>query len=247
MIPITKAMLVLVAVGLGVIITTNFHKGKKSGIQTCVDSNPLREAAQKALDAIGSDRKLIASSKKAKRGQHVFNNGLLKFHRSVLKDLLTEVGGDEQLENLEQDLTIPLNETVRSAISTMVAHFSSDESYTDYNADLFGEYVKNLRKELVAYLKANTSVNEHEIYENQEFHQQVQSIATQMVNHEVYVDPMARDLWLRENRRIVQQYNQVRGALNIMFQNILQDFHKVSDKVREFRKGQKGNGNSELK
>ncbi|RXN38653.1 hypothetical protein ROHU_000922 [Labeo rohita] len=219
-----------------------FLAGQKSGTPTCVDQNfkerSLREDAQKALDAIGSTHKLSASYQRAGRGQHVFNNGLLGFHRSVLQDLLREVGGyDEQLENLMQDLIIPLNRTVQNAISTkMVARFSSDEPYVDFNADLFGEFVRELRRALVNYLKAKTSDNPNErIWE---FRQRVLLISTEMANREVYVDPMARDRWLQENRRDedVQLYNEVRRALKIMFRDILQDFQKVSDKISVFRK-----------
>lgn len=107
----------------------------------------------------------------------------------------------------------------------------------DYNADLFGEFVKELRNALVEYLKAETSDSEDERYGIQAIQQQVRFIATEMVNHQVYVDPMARQRWLQENRRAedVQRYNQVRDALKFMFQNILQDFQKVSDKIRVFR------------
>lgn len=105
-----------------------FLTGQNNGSQTCVKKDSveprLREVAQKALDAIGSKHELIASKKRAARGQHVFNNGLLGFHRSVLQDLLRDVGGyDEQLENLVRDLVIPLTQTQQDAISTMVAHF----------------------------------------------------------------------------------------------------------------------------
>ncbi|CAM4728769.1 unnamed protein product [Leuciscus chuanchicus] len=84
----------------------------------------LRNNAQEALRAIGSNRTLKASYERAKQGQHVFNKGLLKFHCSVLEDLLKDVGGyHEQLKNLVQDLMIPLNQSVNDSISTMVANF----------------------------------------------------------------------------------------------------------------------------
>lgn len=239
MLPIAKAILALLA-ALGVVITINstLHKGQRSGTCNSVKIIALREAAQKALDDIHSKHKLSASYEKATRGQHVFNNGLLGFHRSVLQELLKKVGGyDEQLENLVRDLIIPLTQRQQNAISTMVAHFRSDESYVDYNADLYGEFVKQLRNKLVAYLKADTSVNQNEIYGINKIRKQVLSIATQMASHEVYVDPMARDRWLQQNQnqKDVELYNEVRDALREMFQNILQDFRNVSDKIRVFR------------
>ncbi|KAL0148270.1 hypothetical protein M9458_056416 [Cirrhinus mrigala] len=133
MLPIAKVFLVVAFFDVTAVFTTVFtatpHKGHNSRIQKCVDAdsvNQLREAAQKALDAIGSTHVLSASDNKANRGQHVFNNGLLGFHRSVLQELLKEVGGyDEQLDNLMQDLIMPLNQTQQHAISTMVAYFGA--------------------------------------------------------------------------------------------------------------------------
>lgn len=114
--------------------------------------------------------------------------------------------------------------------------FSQDEFYVDYNADVFGEYVRQLRTQLVKYLRADTSVTNNERDGIQKIRKRVQLIATQMVNHVVYVDPMARDRWLREHPRDAEQYNQVSHALGNMFRNILQDFQKVSDKIRVFRR-----------
>lgn len=107
-----------------------FLTGRKSGNKKHVDNfaqkkEHYKNAARKALDAIGSNRTLSASNKQVKQGHHVFNKGLLKFHRSVLKDLLEDVGGCDELENLVKDLTIPLDQTERNAISTMVARFRS--------------------------------------------------------------------------------------------------------------------------
>lgn len=115
-----------------------------------------------------------------------------------------------------------------------------DGPYVDFNACVFGKYVLELRKALVAYLKANTSVNENDENVIQAIIQRVEFIANQMVNHEVYVDPMARDHWLKHNnhqRDSCKKYNQVIDALKSgpMFRNILQAFQNVSDKIRVFR------------
>ncbi|XP_056609716.1 uncharacterized protein LOC130426793 [Triplophysa dalaica] len=239
----TAKLILTIAAVLGVVSSIN-STIRWSENQICVvDSNSvelqqLRRSYQDALNAIGSQRTLSSSEKRAARGQHVFNNGVLGFHRSVLQSLLGEEGGyDEQLENLMQDLVIPLSRTHQNAIRTMVAHFRWNEFYVDYNADVFGEYVRHLRAQLVAYLRADTSVIFYERYGIQNIRQRVQSIATQMVNHVVYVDPMAAGRWLREHpgRAKAQLYNQVRRALENMFRNILQDFQKVSDKIRYFR------------
>ncbi|XDV54823.1 hypothetical protein PO909_023028 [Leuciscus waleckii] len=233
----------------------------------------LRNNAQEALRAIGSNRTLKASYERAKQGQHVFNKGLLKFHCSVLEDLLEDVGGyHEQLKNLVQDLMIPLNQSVNDSISTMVANFGSvcvcvcvcvaeldifvcyivfgvfylcrsdkDEFYVDFNACVFGEYVRQLRMKLVAYLKADTSPNEKDRYGIQKTRRRINSIAREMVDHVVYLDPMARDHWLNQNKNQNKRkeaeavYDLVKRALKEMFQNILQAFQKVSDKIRVFR------------
>ncbi|KAA0705943.1 hypothetical protein E1301_Tti004706 [Triplophysa tibetana] len=122
-----------------------------------------------------------------------------------------------------------------------------DEIYVDYNADLYGEYVGQLRNQLVAYLRADTSVTSDERNETQNIGQQVQFITTQMVNHVVYVDPMARERWLSQGRRPRHErervYNQLRSDIEIMFRNILLDFQNVSDKIKVFRR--RNNWNSD--
>ncbi|XP_057203231.1 uncharacterized protein LOC130562306 isoform X2 [Triplophysa rosa] len=239
----TTKLVLAIATALGFVFAINsiLPKGQSNKNQICVNCDnvklqQLSKAAQDALNAIACTRTLSSSEKRANRGQHVFNNRVLGFHRSVLQKLLEVVGGyDEQLENLTQDLVIPLSRTEQEAISRMVAHFSSNEFYVDYNADVFGEYVRQLRAQLVAYLMADTSVNNNERAGIQNIRQKVQFITTEMVNHVVYVDPMARDRWLQEHPRDEQLYEQVRRAIGNMFRNILQDFQKVSIKIKVFR------------
>ncbi|KAK9968781.1 hypothetical protein ABG768_003089 [Culter alburnus] len=188
----------------------------------------LKNAAQQALTAIQSTRTPTASDDLAARGQHVFNNGILKFHRNVLEDLV----GNEQVDNLVKDSIIPLGQTEKTAISEMVVHFSSEDGYVDYNAGVYGEYARMLREAFVAYLKACTSKNNNAREGIQKMRKKVQFIADELVNRDVYVDPMARDRWLHENQNHVEKYNRVRDALKNMFKNILQDFRKVSEKIR---------------
>lgn len=229
--PIVPIMMIVASFLFVLIITPRpniHHKGPKIGIPISVYCNSkesqLKNEAQKALDAIGSKHTLSVSYKRANRDQHVFNNGLLKLHSNVLKDLRTVVGDWGRGEQLQLDLN-PLDQDKRKKIgTTMVAHFSENENYVDYNADLYGHFVKELQKALVAYLKAIIFNNEDD--QNQ-MRERVQLIADAMVNYDVYVDPMARDRWLQKNRGREQQYNDVREALRVMFQNILQDFKKV--------------------
>lgn len=111
------------------------------------------------------------------------------------------------------------------------------DGYVDFNADVFGEYVRELRKTLVEYLKADTSVYEGGRKGIKKKRKRVLLIANQAVNHEVYVDPMARDHWQWENRNQEQVYNRVRDKLKTMFQNILEPFQNVSVKIKILRRG----------
>ncbi|XP_048037240.1 uncharacterized protein LOC125262493 [Megalobrama amblycephala] len=247
-------VLVLAVVGIMTIISVPQKKANSSnrtpvryGDSENLLDQKLRNVAQQALDAINSTRTLTASHKLAGKGQHVFNNNLLKFHRKVLQDLLRDVGGYEQLNNLLQDLVIPLSKAQRDAIGkTMVVDFSSDEFYVDYNEDLYGEYARQLRMAVVAYLKAHTSVYENERNGAKENFQRVQFIANQIVKHDVYVDPMARDRWLQENKNRLQQYNNIREALMNMIQNILEVFKKMSENIKGFRERNNWNGDSDF-
>ncbi|XP_048037243.1 uncharacterized protein LOC125262495 isoform X2 [Megalobrama amblycephala] len=241
MISTLKLMLALATV-LGVVVTTvNSIPPKKQNVNqnNAALENQLRTAAEQALQAIGSTRTATASSALADRGQHVFNNNLLKLHRSVLEGMLNFLGASEQLNNLEQYLRIPLSQLQREAISTtMVVHFSSDEFYVDYNAGVYGAYVEKLRHELVEYLKADTSDNDDE---RNRTRTQVQFITGEMVNRNVIVDPMARDHWVKKDQNRLQQYNDIRAALMNMFQNILEDFEKVSERIKHYYESGKWN------
>nr|XP_055032173.1 uncharacterized protein LOC129420988 [Misgurnus anguillicaudatus] len=210
--------------------------------------NDPKKAAQDALDAIGSNATLSPSKKRAKKGQHIFNNGLLKFHEKVLDDLQKDllendyiIIPDEEMKVLKQRLDIPLNKTVRDAIRNTTVRFSSKEFYVDYNAFVYGKYVKQLRGKIVELLKTSTAI-EYDTNETENIRQRVKLIATKMVEHDVYVDPMARDHWLKKNKINRQQqqrqqlYNQVRNELQKMFQNILKNFLEVARSIQHFRR-----------
>ncbi|XP_048037242.1 uncharacterized protein LOC125262495 isoform X1 [Megalobrama amblycephala] len=242
MISTLKLMLALATV-LGVVVTTVNSIPPKSQNLIC-DGNfkkdQLQNYAQQALDAINSTRTLTASQKLAGKGQHVFNNNLLKFHRSVLEKLLKDLRGyDKHMKNLEKDLVNPLSEDHKKKIGTeMVVDLSSKDEYVDYNAVVFGAYVEKLRHELVEYLKADTSDNDDE---RNRIKTQVQLITNNMVNLNVYVDPMACDHWLKKNPKKNQQFKDIRDALRNMFQNILQDFKTVSKNIKDLYKSGKWN------
>ncbi|XP_048037241.1 uncharacterized protein LOC125262494 [Megalobrama amblycephala] len=238
MTPILKLMLALATV-LGVVVTTVNSMPPRSQNLIC-DGNfkkdQLQNYAQQALKAIDSTRTPTASHVLAGKGQHVFNNNLLKFHRSVLEKLLKDLRGyDKHMKNLEKDLVIPLNEDHKKKIGTeMVVDFSPEDEYVDYNAVVYGAYVEKLREALVEYLKADTSDNDDE---RNRIKTQVELITNNMVNLDVYVDPMACDHLLKKkqkkNQNMKQKYYEIRGALRNMFQNILQDFKKVSEKIKD--------------
>ncbi|KAK9968782.1 hypothetical protein ABG768_003090 [Culter alburnus] len=240
MTPTLKLMLALATV-LGVVVTTVNSMPPKSQNLICdgnFEKDQLQNAAQNALNAIGSKRTLTASHELAGKGQHVFNNNLLKFHRSVLQDLLKDVGGSEQLNNLMEGL-MPLSKDQQEAIGNkMVVKLSPKDGYVDYNADLYGAYVRELREALVAYLKGCTSNNQGDKYKLHEKRSRVQFIADEMVNRNVFVDPMACDHWLKKDQnKHAKQFYEIRAALKNMIQNILKDFKEVSKKIKGFREG----------
>ncbi|XP_051536058.1 uncharacterized protein LOC127430352 [Myxocyprinus asiaticus] len=205
------------------------------------EERKLRDSAQKALKSIGLNLERQGSRRLAGRGQHVFNNGLLDIHRSVLQDLLSELRGYDQLDNLLQDVSAFFNQDERNAISNMVAYFSLDEFYVDYNAEVFGVFVRELRRELVAYLKVYIYPPQKDKYTSVSYNrdralwrhiERVQHIVRMMVEHEVYVDTMARDRWLQSNTGCKDLYEKVRQAVDKMLKNIIQDFKKVADKIK---------------
>lgn len=205
----------------------------------------IRLKAQEALKAIGCTEDPQCSERRTGKGQHVINNGVLSFHRGVLEDLLTKVGGAcldiDDIKRLLPDLAVSLNKYDKDIISGMVVHFADDEDYIDYSAYVYGVTVYNLkpRNALLKYLKKRTSVEQGEDRCASRHANDVRDIVNNMNEYEVYVDPTARDRWVAMNGS--HTYVECKQKVQRMFENILRDFNKVVDKIRWFCKNNNWN------
>ncbi len=94
---------------------------------------------------------------RSKRGEHVFNNSILKFHFKVLTDFIQRHhidnlrGYNQQAMDTLGRHTLPQN-TADDIQTNMVVHFGADEFYVNANGLLYGVYCRALRDAILAVL-----------------------------------------------------------------------------------------------
>ncbi|XP_076843084.1 uncharacterized protein LOC143487799 [Brachyhypopomus gauderio] len=155
---------------------------------------------------------LMEELKRSKRGEHVFNNDILKFHKKILKHFLKsqhiysvkQVDSDTLINELGNH---GLDENTECEISTnMVVHFEEEEFYVNCNALVYGIYCAALREVLFlmlnlmlnpnSYAQSNIATN-IEISDNVS---KVNYIIDLMDEKEVYVDHFAKEKWINQDR-----------------------------------------------
>lgn len=138
---------------------------------------------------------------RSKRGEHVFNNNILKFHSKVLKEFIQRHhidnlrGYNQQAMDTLGRHTLPQN-TETDIQTNMVVHFEQDEFYVNANAVLYGEYCRALRD---ALLKVLSHINPDEVTEEETGW--VKKLTDFMNNLQIYVDHMAKVKWIALDRR----------------------------------------------
>ncbi|XP_043077218.1 uncharacterized protein LOC122326419 [Puntigrus tetrazona] len=157
---------------------------------------------------------LIEEVGKSKRGEHVFNNNILKFHSKVLKDFIENKIYNEQAVATLTGHTLPPN-TAEDIQRHMVVHFE-DELYVNANAVTYGRYCAALRD---AMLRVLSRTDQERVTQNDR--QQVNHIINNMNNHQVYVDELAKEEWIRQDRRGARQarFEEVRLQVVNMYEN----------------------------
>lgn len=186
------------------------------------------------------------STSGSKRGEHVFNHGLLRFHCDVVKDILRflEVNENTVFTQLLGKVGSSLTTSDRNSISNMVVYFGPSDNYDNSNAAEFGRAIRELRKNVVEYLKEATRYpfpsNTNRLKTN------VRNTVDDMIQRKVYIDSAAKNKWLQEkgNRADIKTaFNNLNNKIESMLRNIVQDFQRVVDVIKEFRKtGHWGSG-----
>lgn len=104
--------------------------------------------------------------KRARRGEHIINNGVLNLHRDVVNKFLAKSGittdgfgalafpiDDDEESRIMKDCLHYFTPIIRSGIQDKLkVHFEQNELYVDANALLYGRAMDLLRKEAVQHM-----------------------------------------------------------------------------------------------
>ncbi|XP_016430949.1 uncharacterized protein LOC107757863 isoform X2 [Sinocyclocheilus rhinocerous] len=151
-----------------------------------------------------------------KRGEHVFNNGILRFHFNVLTDFIQSHrisnlrGYNQQAMDTLGRHTLPQN-TETDIQTNMVVHFGEDEFYVNANGVMYGEYCRALRGALIDVLRR---INPGDVTEEER--QRVNDVIDNMNNLEIYVDQLAKVRWI-DRRSRQARFEQVRQEVATMY------------------------------
>ncbi len=151
--------------------------------------------------------------KRSKRGEHVFNNDILKFHSKMLtpKYLNQPRYNQPAVNELGRHTLTP--KTAEDIEKNMVVDFNQDDFYVNVNAVLYGVYCRALREGMLDVLrhKKPDDVTETE-------RERVNSVIDNMNKRQIYVDHMAKDKWIARQRGTRQaRFEEVRGEVVHMY------------------------------
>lgn len=154
---------------------------------------------------------------RSQRGEHVFNNGILRFHSNVLIKFIQ----NQHIDNLQgynqQALNVLGRHTLPPSTETkiqreMVVNFADNEFYINANAIIYGEYCRALSGALLDVLKC---INPGDV--TKEKAQWVNFVIERMNTHEIYVDQLAKVRWINNQDNREEEFEQVRQAVVNMY------------------------------
>ncbi|XP_063080280.1 uncharacterized protein LOC134470182 [Engraulis encrasicolus] len=203
---------------------TEVAKGTKSQqtgkppVKSKTDQKKLQEIRDMTLRKIQRinqnfefNNPLVDDGKRARRGEHVINNDVISFYYKTVDDFMKETFYMPNTLGIES----PLDNNTSEAIQTeLVVHFDEDELYINANALIYGEYSRVLKQALKSWLLAPS----------QELVGPVNRIVQIMNEEEAYVDPLARDKYIRNQNARRVRVETIRGRVVDMLTNWLQYF-----------------------
>lgn len=204
-------------------------KGSKRPLEL---SSAEQEAREEKLKAINQDvaekltlinpnfkQDLNEQMERSKRGEHVFNTNMLKFHSKVLikfiqaRNIGNLEGYNQQVMNDLCRHTLTQN-TKNEIQKNMVVHFALNEFYVNANALLYGEYARALHVALLAVLN---HINTGDV--PGEERQRVTDLIDNMNNLEIYVDQVAKVKWISNRQDRQRRFDVVRQEVVIMYRD----------------------------
>ncbi|XP_060747608.1 uncharacterized protein LOC132860431 [Tachysurus vachellii] len=160
---------------------------------------------------------------RSEKGEHVFNNNILKFHLKVLRDFIkgpNKIYSLRGYESIEQTL----NELGKHTLSphtagdiqtNMVVHFDSDEVYVNANAITYGKFSRALREAFSNVLGFHDP--EDQQIKEAENKQWLTLIVEYMNNNQIYVDQYAKVKWIGNNQTRQRRFEEVRDEVANMY------------------------------
>ncbi len=154
---------------------------------------------------------------RSQRGEHVFNNDILRFHFKVLTDFIQShhinnlEGYNQQAINELGRHTLPQN-TADDIQTNMVVHFGEDEFYMNANGVVYGVYCRALRDAILVVLN---HINPGDV--TQEETRWVQFVIDNMNNLQIYVDQLAKVKWIGNNETRRTRFERVRREVAHMY------------------------------
>ncbi|XP_046698531.1 uncharacterized protein LOC124381157 [Silurus meridionalis] len=150
------------------------------------DYQPMEKVEQELCEDAGN----------AKRGAHVFNNNVLKFHHKVLQTFIQQYKifnlqgyNKEEIEDFGSHTLS--QETTMEIQRNMVVHFEPEDQYKNENASLYGRYHEDLTK---AFLNVLGHINPEDVTEADKEH--LNDEINKINRLEIYVDEDAKKKWI---------------------------------------------------
>ncbi|KAF4098129.1 hypothetical protein G5714_020159 [Onychostoma macrolepis] len=201
------------------------YKGKGSKRGTKPPTQAEQKAREKRVEEIKKEmlekihiikpdfnQELKFELEKSQRGEHVFNNNILRFHSDVLTDFIksqsiAKLQRYKQHQQAINDLgrcTLSKN-TVDEIQTKMVVHFGEDEFYVNANGVVYGVYCSELRDAMFNVLN---HINPGDVTPKKR--QRVNSVIDNMINLQIYVDQLAKVTWIARQTSTRQAQAQTR-------------------------------------
>ncbi|XP_028829789.1 uncharacterized protein LOC114786666 isoform X1 [Denticeps clupeoides] len=185
--------------------------------------NMIQEAFRRIDPDYQIDEQLLKDTGvRSRRGEHVINNDVLKFHTKIL----TERG-------IQRDVQCPLKRSIQNDIMyEMVAEFEPYELYINVNAVIYGFYCGVLRIALWMLLEPtsqmrsnplpavqNWRIQMHRRTEEVNWRDEADRIITNMNACQAYVDPFAKVKWTGNSSAKLRKFEDARESVAVMYQD----------------------------
>ena len=172
----------------------------------------------------------------SRRGEHVINNNILKFFRSVVEDFMSRAMPGRSFEELVsrgkitpnmrvyESYNNPLTPPYQAAVQKeLVAHM--DKSYIDANSVVYGVRVQQVRGMVVSYMLAIYHDNHSQL---PQMERHIIEQIEEFIAGEYFVDEYALKVWLTEGGTTAR-YEDVKAQVVQMFRRV--EYHNGNDEV----------------